>query len=54
MPLLAWVHSPVIVQLVLPERTRCGLPAESQATTDDLVRKMSLPDQAVVQVDLAA
>jgi hypothetical protein len=38
-PLLAWVQRPVFVQLVLPDRTRCGLPDESQATTNLLWAK---------------
>ena len=38
-PLLACVHRPLVVQFVLPVRTRTGLPAESQKTTNLLWAK---------------
>src|SRR5205085_8015626 len=42
-PLLACVHRPVIVQLVLPVSTRCGVPPASQHTTNLLCAKCPLP-----------
>src|SRR3954452_17241693 len=42
-PLLACVHKPVIVQLVLPVITLNGVPLESQSTTNLLCAKWPLP-----------
>ena len=51
---MAWVQSPVFVQFVLPDRTRCGLPAEIAHDDELVVGKMAVPHQAVMQVNLAA